>query len=382
MPSLAMFVYDLSATGVVRNALALAAHMQEAGWEVILVTCRPGGELAAQAAGLAHVCLYDAPRRRGPRGIDLARAIPRLRRTIRRLAPDILLSAGNHAHLPCCLALRGLHRPLRVYRISNDLSHGRAPTQATLRRLGTRMLVGDAARLVLVSPALTGDPVFTGAAARSKITVIANGVDVGQVRRLAAAEGEALPWPADGDPVVLAVGRLAGQKNFATLVDAVALTSRARPLRLVILGRGSAAARAELIARAHAAGFADRLALPEPVANPFAAMAAAAVVAVPSLWEGAPNVLLEALAVGTPVVAARTAGNAAAILDEGRHGVLVDPLDVPGMAAAVLRQADPATRILPGGRAEAFDRRIALEQYRQVFQALAERERGGPGGKT
>lgn len=371
MPSLAIFVYDLSATGVVRNALAVATHMQASGWRVTLVTCRPGGELSAQGEGIARLNLHDAPSPRS-RSLDLAMSVLRLRRTIGELAPDVLLSAGNHAHFPCWLAMRGRARPVRVYRISNDPGHGRGGGLARYspRRLSMRLLVSDARRLIVVSPALAADPALAGHAAANKTVVIQNGVDVEKVRRLAADPDFVAPWASGGDPVVLAVGRLVAQKNLATLVEAMAIANRQRSLRLVILGHGTPAARAELMDRARACGLENKLALPGTCANPFAAMRRAELVAVPSLWEGSPNVLLEAMACGTPVVASRTAGNAAQILDHDRFGVLVDPLDPQEMAAAILRQCDSARWVLPGERAASYDGSVALDKYHEVMQGL------------
>ena len=70
------------------------------------------------------------------------------------------------------------------------------------------------------------------------------------------------------------------------------------------------------------------------------------------------------------VVASRTAGNAVDVLDGGRYGVLVDPLDIAGMAQAILRQCDPATRILPGARVEEFDIRRTLDAYAALFGTI------------
>jgi hypothetical protein len=73
----------------------------------------------------------------------------------------------------------------------------------------------------------------------------------------------------------------------------------------------------------------------------------------PSLWEGASNALLEALACGVPVIAATSAGNAQEVLGYGRYGLLVDPLDVEGMAQAMLYQT-VADACRPGSRAADF----------------------------
>ena len=370
MPSLAIFVHDLSATGVVRNALAIAHHMQDrGGWKVRLLLCRDDGDLAGMAEGLEREVLGGAGKR--SRSSVVARAIPRLRAALKRDPPDILLSAGNHGHLACWLATRGMDRPLRIYRFSNDLAHraGRpgALPGAFRRRLVARTVIRDAARVVLVSPGLADEPVLARALDSGKACTIRNGAPLDAI----AAQKDrpcGHPWLAQTVPVIIGVGRLVEQKNFLTLLRAVAQARRTRALRLILLGGGSAANRAELQRWSESLGLAHAVDFLGRVANPFPFIARAAVLAVPSLWEGSSNVLLEAMACGTPVVAARTAGNAAEVLDGGRYGLLVDPLDVAGMAEAILRQCDPATRILPGARAAQFDINRTLDAYARVFE--------------
>ena len=90
------------------------------------------------------------------------------------------------------------------------------------------------------------------------------------------------------------------------------------------------------------------------MANPFPLVAGALVYVLPSLWEGASNSLLEALACGVPVVASRTAGNAPDVLGEGAFGALADPTDAADLARAIATQLDPESRIAPRDRADAF----------------------------
>ena len=260
-------------------------------------------------------------------------------------------------------ATAGLSEPRRIYRISNDLAHGRSgATRSGLAKLAndlqTAAVVGDATRLVLVSGHLLADPRLARVAALGKAVVIENGVDVDGIRARSLEPCEH-PFAAPGaPPFVIAVGRMVAQKNFALLVEAVAIANRTTPLNLVILGGGSAAARAALQAKAALLGIGERLALPGYVANPFAFIARARVFALPSWWEGASNVLLEALAVGTPVVASPTAGNAVTVLDSvgdegGPYGLLADPADPAAWAAALLAQAG-LDAVTPGDRADDY----------------------------
>lgn len=101
--------------------------------------------------------------------------------------------------------------------------------------------------------------------------------------------------------------------------------------------------------------------------NVFAWLALAGVFALPSRWEGSSMALLEALAVGVPVIASRQAGDAALVLEEGRYGLLVDAGDAPGLARAILRQCSPDA-VRPGDRADAFAQNV--EPYARLIAEL------------
>jgi len=100
------------------------------------------------------------------------------------------------------------------------------------------------------------------------------------------------------------------------------------------------------------------------LANPFPLVRQAAAFALLSRWEGSPNSLLEALACGTPVVAARSAGAAPEILADGAFGRLVDPCDPTAIAQALIAQAGRgADCVLPGERALDFDERLSSSRF-------------------
>lgn len=358
-----LFVADLSATGVVRNAIAIANRLADEGFMVNLVTCRAGGALAAEVNRRVELTqLLSEKAAALPRALKLAASLRAYRRHLRGHRPDLMLSAGNHGHMLCRAAWGAARGAKRVYRISNDLDHQMAgKPQSRLGRLvrhvQLRLIASGADRLVLVSPHLRRQ-------VRSELPaeVIPNGVDAAAVRRRSAAPCPH-PWLKPGaPPALVAVGRLATQKNFPTLLRALAIARSSKPLRLVILGGGSQRARDTLMAEAAELGICDAVDFAPPTANPFPYMARASALVLPSWWEGASNVLLEAMACGTPVLASRTAGNAQEVLGYGRFGLLVDPDDAAGMAEAMLAQAgaDPCR---PGRRAEAFGRDAALSAY-------------------
>lgn len=369
----AVFAHDMSGTGVARNARAIAAALASE-CEVELIACRGG----AMAGDVGHVTLttLGAPERMGPG--DFAQAVLRLRARLVETRPSVVISAGNRGHAMLVAATAGLSEPRRIYRISNDLAHGRnGAARRGLAKLAndlqTAAVVGDATRLVLVSGHLLADPRLARVAALGKAVVIENGVDVEAIRARALGPCDHEFAAHGAPPFVVAAGRLVAQKNFAMLVDAVAIANRTMPLNLVILGSGSTAAQAALQARAALLGIGERLVLPGFVANPFAVIARARVFALPSWWEGASNVLLEALAVGTPVVASPTAGNAAAVLDGagaegGPYGRLADPGDAAAWAAALLEQAGPDA-VMPGDRVDDYRLADALAAWTALVGA-------------
>jgi glycosyltransferase involved in cell wall biosynthesis len=263
---------------------------------------------------------------------------------------------GNHAHLALWAALRDLPDLPRIYRISNDIAHeGCDRLGAGLREIGVRLIAADATRLVCVSRRIATAPAFRRARRDRRLDILANGVDASTVRTRAAGEVWH-PWIADGAPYLVAVGRLHRQKNYEALIDALAQVRAAghAHLRLLVLGAAPPKRQAALVARARALGLGGAVRFEGEVANPFPLVAQASAYVLPSLWEGASNSLLEALACRVPVVASRTAGNAADVLGGGAFGALVDPHDPTDLAQAIAAQLDPATCVMPGDRADHF----------------------------
>lgn len=144
------------------------------------------------------------------------------------------------------------------------------------------------------------------------------------------------PWllPGRDCPVVLGVGRLVEQKGFDVLIAAVAQVRRDQRVRLMILGQGPL--RSKLIAQAEAAGLGQDIFFAGFQENPFAYMSRANIFALTSRWEGSPNVLLEAMATGTPVVACDCPSGPREILVDKSLGTLVAVDDVDALTTAII----------------------------------------------
>ena len=152
----------------------------------------------------------------------------------------------------------------------------------------------------------------------------------------------------DDQTIVIAVGRFVRKKGFEYLIDAMAQLSPNRPgLRLVLAGGGDLGPEFDARIAAHALG--GRVILPGVLLQDdvAASLAAADLVVVPSVRDpsgnvdGLPNVVLEALASGTPLIAT-PAGGIGTVVRDGTTGVLVPEADPQALARAVARLLDHA----------------------------------------
>ncbi len=154
-----------------------------------------------------------------------------------------------------------------------------------------------------------------------------------------AAEGLDHPWFKPGQPpVILAVGRLVEQKNFPLLIEAVATVRDTRRVRLMIIGEGEE--RENLTGLARERGLGDDFSFPGFMDNPFPYMAAADLLALPSSYEGFGLVLVEAMTLGTPVVAADSPFGPAEVLGNGLYGELSPVGDARALAGTLTRTLD------------------------------------------
>jgi glycosyltransferase involved in cell wall biosynthesis len=218
-----------------------------------------------------------------------------------------------------------------------------AERQAVTRRVARRVL-GRAGAVIACSDDLRVRALALGADPDRSETV-PYGVDASRFApdaRARDARRDAAGLPGDAE-VVFAVGRFVRKKGLEYLIDAFAALAPRRPrLRLVLAGWGDLDA--EFRARLAAHGVSDRALLPGVVGHDAVAswLAAADVVAVPSVRDdagnvdGLPNVVLEALASGTAVVATR-AGGIPSVVTDGENGLLVEERDTAGLASAIER---------------------------------------------
>lgn len=354
---IALFTRDLAAGGVARVIVNLSRGFVDRGHPVDIVLTRARGPFIEQLAD-------------GVRVIDLGverslTSIPGLVRYLRRERPLALLACADGANVVALWSKWLARGPTRMaISIHTNVSqNARAATKARGRLIPhfMRWFYGWADDVIAVSEGVADDVAGIARLNRQRIHVIYNPVDTESIEAL-AAEPFRHPWFGPGlPPVVVSAGRLTRQKDFPTLLRAFARVRQSRPARLMILGEGEDRASLEVLARD--LDCRDDIALPGFVPNPYPYMAASAVFVLSSAWEGFGNVLIEAMALGVPVVSTDCPSGPAEILGGGRYGTLVPVSDVDALARAIVATLDHPPEASRGiERASSFSRdRIASE---------------------
>jgi glycosyltransferase involved in cell wall biosynthesis len=274
-----------------------------------------------------------------PRDADPVLAV-RLHRALRRLAPDLVHTHLVHADVYGALGLTPLV----------STKHNDDPFRSGPFRFVERLLTRRASAVIAITEALGRFLVERVGLPPEKVHVVHYGLDDPPEPW---SEGPPPTIP-EGARVLLAVGRLVGQKGHDVAVAALPAVRAEHPeARLVILGDGPL--RDRLLGQASALHVDDAVVLPGRAGDVAAWLARADVFVHPARWEGFGLVLLEAMLAACPVVASRVSSVPEIVVD-GQTGLLVAADDPGALAAAVTRllgDAGLAARMGDAGRARA-----------------------------
>lgn len=363
MPArLAFCITDLDSGGAERALVQIVTRLDRQKWEP-LVVCLSGPGALVETLAEAHISVKCLGARRA-RHVSV---LPRLVRQLREWRPDLLQTFLFHANIAGRIAgrLTGVRHIVSGIRVAERRSRKRLWLDRA-----TEWMVE---RHVCVSRDVAEFSIRDGRLSPEKVIVIPNGVDVDRFASAPPADLAEFGIPARSR-VILSVGRLDPQKGPDVLLEAfLLLASRYAAAHLLLVGSGPmadalqrAAREYGLEQRVHFAGW--RGDVPE-------LMRAASILALPSRWEGMPNVVLEAMAAGLPVVASRVEGIGDLVRD-GETGRLVEP-DHPDAVAAALGEllADSGRRSAMGLAAQttaaqqlSWDRVAAA--YDELYTAL------------
>jgi glycosyltransferase involved in cell wall biosynthesis len=288
--------------------------------------------------------------------------IDEMRRVVKLVNPDLVQTHSVKSHFLLRLSGLSVDRPWIAFH------HGYTDTDMKMRAYNQldRWSLRFADRIVTVSRAFKKELEAVGVDSE-KIRVVQNAVDQAQFRSAGAKEIELVRrrlGADDGSRLILSVGRLSREKGHVDLVEAFAKLSRSFPIvgtKLVIVGDGPERRTIENCAAAF--GVQDQVVLTGQIRDVRPYYLLSDLLVLPSHSEGSPNVLLEAMAAGLPVVATRVGGVPEMVVHDS-SALLVDPHRPDKMAASIaMLLADPD---LGFRLAEAARRSVALHHSLSV----------------
>ena len=375
-----IYLYAFEAGGAQRRILTLANSFYHAGHDMAIAVVDNTGVLQSELPGdmQVHVLGSALPRRlpgMKTRSARLLGAVFRLARLIKREKPDIVLAGANHVILSSLLAyrmaVRDAYTTQLVLRFSNTLSGDRKRFSLTrpLKIALFRRFVACSGALIAVSRNVAKDVAKRLKIRCDQFHVLPNPVINARLSQT-CEQGPEHNWLKNHElPVILGVGRLNAQKDFATLIKAFALVREKKKARLVIYGEGEERPRLQ-----HIANNCDN---PEDIdlagyhSCPWREMAHADMLVLSSCWEGLPGVLIEAMAVGCPVVSTDCPGGSREILQDGELGPLVPVGDTQAMAEAIEKVfTTPCDHAALRQAATHYDVETAAQAYLGLFSRV------------
>lgn len=316
--------------GTERHLIDLAQGLKSRGVDVA-VACPAGSPVATMAdCGRMKVIRIEK------KGVIDARAVEQLRWRLRAGAISIIHAHNGRTAFIAALA-RSLARRGRIVATQHFLAPAhvhRAGISGMLSRTAHHWVNGRMDHLIAISQAACCGMINRGEAMSGKVSIVHNGIPIPDPAKLQSREAvRAGLGIRDVCPMIVCVARLEPEKNIGTLISAMKIVSCAIPeARCMIAGEGSMG---DLLkAEIERLNLGTSVRLLGFVRDTLSLINACDLFVLPSLAEPFGLVLLEAMALGKPVIATQAGGPIEIVLD-GESGLLVPPSDAYALASAI-----------------------------------------------
>jgi glycosyltransferase involved in cell wall biosynthesis len=291
---------------------------------------------------------------------------------VRAFAPDLIFSCFLYPDGYAALKIaRALSVPVVVQSIGSDINRIGDPISALL----TRKVLREADSIVTVSSHLCAQAIEMGAAPQTTRAVV-NGCDLSVFHPMNRSEARRKLGLSQEAEIVVYIGRMDVMKGLRELVEAASLLRSSRPnLQVYMVGAGPDRSLIESAIQAQSAADCIHV-LPACAFDDVAVwMAASDLVTLPSYMEGCPNVVLEALACGRPVVATRVGGIPEIL--SAAYGELVPPQDSGALAQALASVLDRnwEAEAISAHNSRSWD--TVASELLEIFLPLADKRKVG-----
>jgi GalNAc-alpha-(1->4)-GalNAc-alpha-(1->3)-diNAcBac-PP-undecaprenol alpha-1,4-N-acetyl-D-galactosaminyltransferase len=365
---LALVVSSLSSGGSERVMSTMANYWGGKSWEVTLITLDSN-----------RMDFYNVDPRVKRIALDVVieshnvpmallnnfRRIRAVRKAIKHLSPDAVISFGDATNVLTLISCIGLNIPRKIVaERTNPTVHRLESVWALLRRITYPL----ADCVVLQTNSIR--EWARSFLPEKKIVVIPNPICPSNETSCQGDNGVCAIFSESQTKILIGMGRLTHEKGFDMLIRAFAKAAeRNTEWKLVIFGDGTE--REALNQLVRDAGIADRVFLPGTTMTPAFFLRRADLFVLPSRYEGFPNALLEAMAAGLPVISFDCPSGPAEIIRSGLNGLLVPAEDTEAFASAIIKLIEnKAERERLAAKAPEVLERFGLEKIMAKWEAL------------
>jgi glycosyltransferase involved in cell wall biosynthesis len=329
------FVHSLNGRTLAVIAAVLAEDMAERGYDVSLLAVCETADAAPASSTVPAIVLGD------PTTWRTTGSVPALRRALKRLDADVVFAHGNGPTRAAILATRRWQGAPRVVGVEHNHYSSYAWNHRRVRDLVNAALLPRAETILGVSEGVVEDLAHTFPRLRTRLTMVPPPLT--RYREIQQLADEPLdhPWFGDdGIPIVTTVGHVHPRKDHRTLVRAMARVREVlgpSAARLVVIGAADGDEGAHVRALISELDLSGLIDLVGEQANPLRFVARSSVFALSSRNEGMPVSILEAMAVGVPVVSTDCPSGPSWILEGGVRGLLVPVGDGEALGDALVK---------------------------------------------
>lgn len=374
-PKILFIVSELGIGGAQKRIVEIANAMVERGFDAVLLNLgiREDEDILKDISPEIPVRKPESFSKLSKRGFPAVfssvYALYETVRTVRREKADIVCARQWSAKFPAFFAglIMGMkNRTVLIEASNSEYEIGRKRHSGLSKKIifsARKAALNFAGAVVANSRGLARK---TGSyfGLKREIVIIKNGADSEHVREK-SLETANHPYFRENTPVAVSVGRVDPQKGFFSLIEAISAVNRKTPLRLIIVGGGEIAD--SLKRHAENIGMGKNVSITGSEANPHKYTARCDVFVCSSIYEGFSGALLEAAALGMPIVSTDHPFGANEVIEDGKNGLLVPVGDTEAMAEAVLKLLENKT--FSRNLGEAAKKRAGDFQIEKMFSA-------------
>lgn len=329
LEKLTFFAPSMRGGGAERVVLNLANYFAVNNMRVDIILLKAEGPFLSKVNPMVNIVDFGVSR--------AVHSIPKLMSYLNKESPKAVISAMHYANVVLVAANKFVKSNTKIILSTHNLLSRSEKNRYIQKENIFPWLINyfykDAYKVIAVSRGVACDLIESAKLPENLIQVIYNPINTGEIRAMAKLN---LPKFINGEcfPYILAAGRLNKYKSFDLLVRAFKLVTENLDIKLIIIGEGDLRSELELLILE--LNLENQVYLPGFIENPYPLMNQASAFVLSSSSEGFGNVLVEAMALGTPVVSTNCPSGPAEILENGKWGRLVPVGDVNSLATAIV----------------------------------------------